>query len=98
MHRLRPIFRRLTVVAITLVTWLAVDAAVFAQKFQQPKAGEATTGTGPYVMAYGLLIVGIALGLAVVCTSSNRRDRAHPEGFVKSAVIEEQEKRAQAKK
>lgn len=64
---------------IAAVTWLGGAAAAWAQ------AGDAASkkggGGGSYVQCYGLTILGIALGLLLVCNSSKRREREKPEGY-----------------
>jgi hypothetical protein len=47
----------------------------------QPKKDEPQINSMVYVMAYMIVIFGIALGMLLVCRSSNRRDRAKPEQF-----------------
>ena len=47
------------------------------------------TGNGAYVWAYMLFILGIVLGLMVVCRSAGRRDRAKPEDYVESSLAED---------
>ena len=44
-----------------------------------------------YVMAYFLVIFGVALGMLFVCRSSNRRERARPEQFEAKTVKGEEE-------
>ncbi len=102
MSRLGLLSRQLKIALLASAGWLTVHAAVLAQGAGQPaKAGAnanaSTTGTGPYVMAYLLLIFAIALGMLVVCRSSNRRDRARPEVYAESSLMEE-EKKPQPKK
>ena len=54
-----------------------------------PKEDTTMTGSGPYVMAYMLLILCIALGLMVVCRSASRRDRARPEEYAESGLADD---------
>jgi hypothetical protein len=63
-----------------LATWLAVSGVAVAQA-QQPKKEEPQLNSSTYVMAYILVIFGVALGLLLVCRSSNRRERAKPEQY-----------------
>jgi hypothetical protein len=58
--------------------WLAVAAAAFAQ---QPAPKKEEISGGDYVMAYGVVILCVALGMLFVCRSSSRRDRAKPENY-----------------
>jgi H+/Cl- antiporter ClcA len=40
-----------------------------------------SSGNSAWVWAYILVILGVALGMLVVCKSSGRRDRAKPEAY-----------------
>ena len=98
MSRLRLLSRQLKTALAALAGWLAVHAPALAQAAGQPVAKkDATTGAGPYVMAYLLLILAIALGMLVVCRSSNRRDRARPEVYLETNILE-QDKEAEKKR
>jgi len=70
------------------VCWVLTYGFAFAQHGAQPAAPakSSTTGTGAYVMAYLLVILGIALGMLFVCRSSGRRDRARPEVYGETKV------------
>ena len=57
-----------------------------AQAVKEENSG--MTGSGAYVWAYMLFILGIVLGLMVVCRSADRRDRARPEDYVESSLTE----------
>jgi hypothetical protein len=76
----RRIRQRGQVAFFAALSWLAVYGTAFAQA-QKPKAEEPQLNSSTYVMAYMLVIFGIALGMLMVCRSSNRRDRAKPEQF-----------------
>ncbi|MEN6451833.1 MAG: hypothetical protein ABFC96_15190 [Thermoguttaceae bacterium] len=90
MRYLRMFYRRLTLAPIALAAWLVSNSSILAQGLSQPAPKkDATTGTGPYVMAYMLVLLCVALGMLVVCRSSNRRDRARPEVFVESSLVEQ---------
>jgi heme/copper-type cytochrome/quinol oxidase subunit 2 len=100
MSRLRLLFRRLKIALVVLAGWLALHAAALAQVAGLPAAKKesATTGTGAYVMSYMLLIFAIALGMLVVCRSSSRRDRARPEAYLETSLVEQEEKKPGPKK
>jgi hypothetical protein len=66
-----------------VIGWLAVPAAALAQGPQQPPAAD---GGGMYVLPYALVLLGVGLGLLVVCRSTRRRDRARPEQYEESKV------------
>ena len=60
--------------------WLAIHGTALAQQ-GMPNKDE--NGGGQYVMSYFLVIMGVAVGLLVVCRASNRRDRANPRAMTK---------------
>jgi heme/copper-type cytochrome/quinol oxidase subunit 2 len=78
---------------LAMVGWLAIYGAALAQMPGKPKAAPAQNiNSMTYVMAYFLVIFGVALGMLFVCRSSNRRERARPEQFeAKTAKGEEEE-------
>ena len=70
-------------VFFTMASWLIVYGTALAEraapKVEQKKEGE-------YVTSYALVMLGILLGLLLVCRSSQRRDRARPEQYAESKV------------
>ena len=76
----RRIWRGGRIVFFALAGWLAVYGVALAQ-VQKPNKDEPQLNSSVYVMAYMLVLFGIALGLLLVCRSSNRRERAKPEQF-----------------
>jgi hypothetical protein len=52
---------------------------------------KSTGGASIWVWAYILVILGIALGMLVVCKSSGRRDRAKPEAYGEGKSTQEEE-------
>jgi hypothetical protein len=92
------ICRKGRIVFFTLAGWLTLCGVAWAQlpkKEEGPKLNSST-----YVMAYMLVIFGVALGMLLVCRSSNRRERAKPEQFgeSKSAAEKAAEKMAATEK
>ena len=77
MNYLRSIWRRLVPPAMVVACWLAVYGTALAQ---EAEGGE---GGGSWVPSYGLLLLGIVLGMLGVCLSSRRRDREKPETYDK---------------
>jgi hypothetical protein len=77
MNRMQNIWRRGRLFFLGFLGWLAVQGTVFANP---PQLKEEPRG-GSYVMAYGLVILAIALGLMAVLRPSRRRDRAKPEVY-----------------
>ncbi|NQU20650.1 MAG: hypothetical protein HQ567_05155 [Candidatus Nealsonbacteria bacterium] len=81
MPRLYPIAKKIKLAALAVVCWLAVYAPALAQaKPEEEEEG----GSGNWMMSYGLVLLGIVLGMLVVCRSSHRRDRAQQEMFADS--------------
>lgn len=79
-------------VLFCLFGWLSIHGVAFAkQAAQQAAKKDSTTGSGAYVFAYGLVILGTTLGLLFVCRSSSRRDRARPEVYGKSKAAEKEQ-------
>jgi hypothetical protein len=64
----------------TMTGWLAVHGTALAEQAAKTKEGEG----GSYVLPYALVILGVGLGLLLVCRSSHRRDRARPEQYDES--------------
>jgi hypothetical protein len=57
--------------------WLTLLGFAWAQKPPEPETNPA--GVPSFAMSYGLVILGITLGLAFVLRGSNRRERAKVE-------------------
>ena len=51
-----------------------------------------SVGGGVYVMAYFLVIFGIAAGVLFTCRSSGRRERARPEQYGESTSVNPEKK------
>jgi hypothetical protein len=85
----REIWRRGQTVFFTLAGWLALGGVAFGQLPKNEEGPSLNSST--YVMAYFLVIFGVALGMLLVCRSSNRRERAKPEQFVEGKVTGEKD-------
>lgn len=85
MKHLRWFLRGLKFAASAGLVWSVLYANALAQMKQETK-GSSTTGGGPYVLAYCLVILAITFGLLVVCRSSGRRDRARPEQYADGKI------------
>ncbi|MEN6407635.1 MAG: hypothetical protein ABFC77_14340 [Thermoguttaceae bacterium] len=68
----------------TLIGWSTVAAVALAQG-PQPKQSAPADGNS-YVLSYFLVLLGIGLGLVVVCRPGRRRDRAKPEQYDEKRV------------
>ncbi len=80
MHRLRTIWRRMTVPASAAAWWLSIQGEALAQA-GKPDGSAPSGGGNQYLMSYAVVILGILLGVLFVCNSSRRRDRAKPEAY-----------------
>ena len=75
------VLRTLTVAA---VCWLAAcGPALAAADTEGKKGGGATAWTMPYFV----VVLGVALGMMLVCRSARRRDRAKPQTYGDAKVI-----------
>ncbi len=92
MTSVRHIWRAGRIAVLALVGWLTVYGAALAQPPAKPgPSANGSLNSTTYVFAYFLVIFGIALGMLFVCRSSNRRERARPEQFVGSKMVEGEE-------
>ncbi len=77
MNRLNLIWQRARLLAVTASIWTAGQTTVWAQE----AAKEPSSGGKAWALSYFLTIMGIALGMLVVCHMSRRRDRPKREQF-----------------
>jgi H+/gluconate symporter-like permease len=93
MTSVRQLWRAGRIALFALAGCLIDHAAALAQPpgtKPTPVAGEGVNST-VYVMAYFVVIFGIALGMLFVCRSSGRRERARPEQYELKSLKEEDE-------
>ena len=81
MAALRRFWRAGRTAVLAMVGWLAVCGVAAAQPGRPTPAPAPSINSMTYVMAYGLVILGVGLGMLFVCRSSNRRERARPEQY-----------------
>jgi len=79
MNRLRMIYQRLTILAVAAACWLASHGIALAQPPEQVVDKGAS-----WFLGYALVVLGIGLGMLVVCRSSRRREEAKKEMFAES--------------
>jgi hypothetical protein len=82
MRDLASIERGIRLGLLSMTGWLAVHGTALAQGAQN--AGD--TGGGPYVVSYALVLLGVGLGMLLVCRASRRRDRAKPEAYDETKI------------
>jgi SNF family Na+-dependent transporter len=82
MRCLRLVYQGGKLAFCTMACWLAVQGMALAQGL--PKKED--NGGGSYVLPYFLLILGVGLGMLLVCRASHRRDRARPESYDETKV------------
>ncbi|MCE5301647.1 MAG: hypothetical protein LLF97_00900 [Planctomycetaceae bacterium] len=70
----------------TLVGWSTVAATALAQGPVQPQQPNAPADGNSYVFSYFLVLLGIGLGLIVLCRPGHRRDRSKPEQYDEKRV------------
>jgi len=63
-------------IAFSLACWAGLAATVLARDTGTPEKKE-----GSFLLSYMLVVMGVTLGMLVVCKSSRRREREKPEGY-----------------
>ena len=91
MRSIARVWNTLRLALLGTTGWLSLQGIALAQQPQPQKLPEASGG-GPYVVAYGLVIMCIALGIMIVCRPGHRRDRAKVEQFATEVKKAEAEK------
>jgi len=86
MSLLRTIYRRLIPPATVAAWWLAAHGTALAAEAQKKEEGGSK---GSWVASYGVVLLGIVLGMLGVCLGSRRREREKPETYTKSNLIKE---------
>ena len=79
MPRLISVCRKLSWSAFVFAYCLIVQTPVWAQQAGQAK--EESSGAGPWVLPYTLVILCIGLGMLVLCRTARRSDRARPQQY-----------------
>ena len=86
----KSIYRTLTMFAMTAACWWILYGEALARG---KKEEEPPKATGSWAMAYGLVILGVVLGMLVVCRPSRRRDRSKPEDYTKKDLMGDDEEK-----
>lgn len=90
MNFVRHVWLAGRVVLLALVGWLSFGEAAWAQVASKPPPPRPLNSM-TYVMAYFIVIFGIALGMLIVCRSSNRREKLRPEQYESKKLAEDEE-------
>jgi heme/copper-type cytochrome/quinol oxidase subunit 2 len=90
MSFVRKTWRASRIALFALAGWLMIHDAALAVQPAKPNPSE-TINSNVYVLAYILVILGIALGMLFVCRPSNRRDRAKPEQFGETKSLKKED-------
>lgn len=80
---MRRVWRGGKLAFFVLSGWLAMHGAALAQAANEKK----DSGSGSYVASYAIVLLGVGLGLLLVCRATHRRDRARPENYDESKAI-----------
>ena len=89
MSHLRSFWRVLKTLTMAAVCWAAVYGSALAKKPAVPEEEGGEGGAAAWTMPYGLVILGVALGMLLVCRSSRRRERARPESYDEGKLTKE---------
>ncbi len=76
MSYLRGFGRRVSLFLFVAVCWLMGGAQAWAQQGSPTVGGR---GASPWVLPYALVILGLGLGLLILCKPSKRREKAKVE-------------------
>ena len=77
MKRLQYIYRVARILVFSLAFWASVATVAWARR----GTPEVKKEGGSFLMSYALVVLGIGLGMLVVCRSARRRERDKPEQY-----------------
>ena len=83
MRCLQLVWQRGKLAFFAMAGWLAVHGTALARQAKEETEG----GSGSYVAPYAIVLLGVGLGLLLVCRASRRRERARPESYDESKAI-----------
>lgn len=81
MNLLQSIWRAAKLSAAVAACWLAMFGTVLAKEAKKEEGGAS------WIPSYGLVMLGIVLGMLGVCLTSRRREREKPETYAKSQLL-----------
>jgi hypothetical protein len=90
MKHLYAIWRKLKPLAAVVACWLALYGTALARGATKKVEEQPTAGS--WVSSYGLVLLGIVLGMLGVCLSSRRREREKPETYAKTKLVQDGKK------
>jgi hypothetical protein len=87
---LKNLVRKLSFWALTSGVWLSLATMTLAKGKPVPTApstGSSGGGNGAYVFPYFLVVVLVAVGMAIVCNPSRRREKAKPDDYSEKKLV-----------
>jgi hypothetical protein len=85
MKRLQQIYQVARVLVFSLAFWASVATVAWAKR----GAPEAKEEGGWFLLSYAMVLLGIGLGMLVVCRSARRRERDKPELYGENKLLED---------
>ncbi len=85
MKRLQHIYRVAKILVFSLAFWASVAARAWARR----RTPEVKKEEGSFLMSYALVVLGIGLGMFVVCRSAKRRERDKPEQYGEKKLLDD---------
>jgi len=95
MNRPRSIWLAMKTLTIGGLCWVAVHGTTLAASNEEK---DKASGGGAWTMSYMLVVLGLALGMMLVCRTARRRDRAKPETYGDAKLTTEEKKKGPSKK
>jgi len=80
MSQTGAIWRRVKLVATAAVAWTLTQGVIWAQEAEEAVAAD-TGRARDWALAYFLVLFCVGIGVASVCRTARRRDRAKPEEY-----------------
>ena len=91
MRTLQRVWRGGKVAFFAVAGWSIVYGIALAQGYAPNRITPVKKEPGEFVTSYALVLLGVGLGLVLVCRASNRRDRARPEQYAESKLTATEE-------
>ena len=85
MKRLQQIYQVARILVFSLAFWASVAAVAWAKR----GAPEVKEEGGSFLLSYAMVVLGIGLGMLVICRSARRRERDKPELYGEKKLLED---------